>query len=301
MGLGPPGGYPESTAGAPSSAARHPHPALGAIEGAGAAGLVPAMRTGQAGTATDRGKARLLGLAEAVAGGDHLLVQGAQQLVADALRVATKAFAAPAHHGSDDELTRQLIPMRGAAADDGVVLGIAAGIDLAVQEAAAEGVYRHVARIGHLEDVQPVAADGADVATGENPLLDLVEALDGGRRIGVLQRQRLDALDGRLAQGLHDARNGSRDRWIRPEAQPIAAARDERDAEAVLLRGDLLLHGSRRWRRGCLLLASEEGHVRAEAPFCLAARRFYQPTRRGPPWPLRVTPPVRHNAQTARE
>src|SRR5688572_11475042 len=267
MGLGPPGGYPESTAGAPSGAARHPHPALGAIEGTGAAGFVPAVRTGQAGAATDRGKARLLGLAEAVAGGDHLLVQGAEQLVADALSVAAKPFAAPPDHRADDELTRQLVPMRGEATDDGVVLRVATGVDLAVQEAAAKGIDGHIERIGHLEDVQPVAADGADVATGEDPLLDLVEALDRRRGIGIFQRQRLDALDRRLAQRLDDARNGRCHRWIGPEAQAVAAARDERDPEAVLLRRDLLLHRGRRWGRGCLLLTSEEGHVRAVAPF----------------------------------
>src|SRR5688572_21989112 len=105
-----------------SGAASHPHAALRAIERAGAAGLVAAVRTGQAGPATDRWKTRLLRLAQAVAGGDHLLVERAEQLVADALGVTPKALPAPPDDCPDDELTRQLVPVRGEAADDGVVV-----------------------------------------------------------------------------------------------------------------------------------------------------------------------------------
>src|SRR3990170_2133989 len=141
-----------------SGAASHPHAALRAVERAGAPGLVAAVRAGQAGTATDRRKPRLLRLAEAVAGGDHLLVQRAEKLVADALGVTAKALPAPPDDGTDDELTRELVPVRGEAADDGVVPRVAAGIDLAVQQAAEEGVDGHVERIGHLEHVQPVAS-----------------------------------------------------------------------------------------------------------------------------------------------
>ena len=66
------------------------------------------------------------------------------------------------------------------AADDRVVLGIAAGIGLAVEQPAREGVDRHVEGIGHLEDVEAVPPDRGHLAAGEHPLLELVEAVDRG-------------------------------------------------------------------------------------------------------------------------
>src|SRR5918992_5879972 len=125
MGLGPAAGHPESTG---LRAPHHAHAALRAIERRCAAGLVPAVRAGQPGSAADGWQACLLGLAEAVAGCHHLRVERAEQLLADAFGVTTLALAAPSDHGSHDELARQLVPVRGEATDDRVVLRIPARI-----------------------------------------------------------------------------------------------------------------------------------------------------------------------------
>ncbi len=190
------------------------------------------------------------------------MVERAQKLLADALGVAAQALATPADDGSHDELARQLVPVRGEATDDGVVLGIAARVGLTVEQATDERVDGHVERIGHLEDVQAMPSDRAHVAACQHPLLHLVEALDGWRCIGVLERQRRHCLDRRLAQRLDDAGDRSGHGGIGGQAKAVTAARDERDSQAVLLRRDLLLdrRRRRRWRCGVLLLAPEEGH-----------------------------------------
>src|SRR5918994_2557838 len=107
-----------------------------------------------------------------------------------------------------------------------------------------------------------MAADRADVAAREDPLLDLVEALDGRRGIRVLEGERFDRLDARLAQRLDDAGDRGRDRRVCRQPQAIAAARQKGEANQVLLGLDLLLHRGRwRRRRSFLLLAPEKRHV----------------------------------------
>ena len=50
------------------------------------------------------------------------------------------ALAAPAHHCPDDHVAGDLVPVRGHAADDGVVVRVARGVGLAVEQAADERV-----------------------------------------------------------------------------------------------------------------------------------------------------------------
>jgi hypothetical protein len=118
------------------SPAHHPHAALRAVERAGASRLEAAVRAGQAGSPPIDGEPRRLRLAQAVPRREDLLVERAEELLADALGVAAQPLAAPSDHGAHDELARQLVPVRREAADDGVVLGVAARVGLAVEQAA---------------------------------------------------------------------------------------------------------------------------------------------------------------------
>ena len=137
-------------------------------------------------------------------------------------------------------------------ADDGVVLGVAAGVGLAVEQPAEERVDGHVEGIGHLEHVEAVAPDRAHVAPGEHPLLDLVEALDRRRGVRVLERQRLrssrrsSGSAARRCRGWRPPRAGSAGRR-RPS---LLRATSEMRSRYSCAR-DLLLHRGRRrrWRR----------------------------------------------------
>src|SRR6188768_2718238 len=123
MGLGQATGHPEST-GPRSGAADHPHPALRAVERARAPGLEPAVGARQPRSRVDRGQTRLLRLTKAVARREDLLVERAEELVADAIGVAALALAAPPHDRPHDQLAGQLVPMRGKPPDDRVVLRV---------------------------------------------------------------------------------------------------------------------------------------------------------------------------------
>src|SRR6186713_1381984 len=70
--------------------AHHPHAALRAIEGARAACLEAAVRARQAGSRTDGREPRLLRLPETESGGQDLLVERAEHLLRDPVRVAAQ-------------------------------------------------------------------------------------------------------------------------------------------------------------------------------------------------------------------
>src|SRR5207249_4053373 len=105
--------------------------------------------------------------------------------------------------------------------------------------------------------------DWPQVAARQDPLLHLVEALQGGCRIRELQRQRGDHLDVRLAEWFHDARQKGHHIGVRRHSESVAAAPDEAQLQRVMLANDLL--HDRRWRRRRWwigLPASQKGHWR---------------------------------------
>src|SRR5207253_5052117 len=106
----------------PSCPPSHAHAALWAVERAFRAGVEPAVGADHTGTTTGRRQPGGGSGPEASPGGDHLLIERAQQALSDPLGVAAQALPAPADHRSHDQVAAQLIPVARQAADDRVVV-----------------------------------------------------------------------------------------------------------------------------------------------------------------------------------
>src|SRR6267154_199549 len=74
------------------------------------------------------------GEAERVPALEDAAEEQGQQASGNAVRVAAGAAPAPPDDGADDEVTRGLVPVRGDAADDRRVLGVAARVEVAVEQ-----------------------------------------------------------------------------------------------------------------------------------------------------------------------
>ena len=96
----------------------------------------------------------------------------------DAIRSVSPAHAAtaPAHDAAHDHVARGLVPVRGEATDDRVVLRVAGRVRLAVEQRARERVEREVDGVDRLEDDERVAGDRAQLVVGVEPLHGLGRA-----------------------------------------------------------------------------------------------------------------------------
>ena len=136
--------------------------------------------------------------------------------------------------------------MRCHAADHGVVLGVAGGVDLAVQKRAGKRVEGEVDRVDRLEDVDCVARDRRMPMVGVHPLHRLGRPDDLRARLAELDRERIDHLDlARREAGEHrrELGHGTRAR-LHPHA--FAALAGVIQLEEVLLGGGLLGDGGGR-------------------------------------------------------
>jgi hypothetical protein len=127
-----------------------------------------------------------------------------------------------------------------------------------VQERAVEGVDGHVERVDLLEHPQRVTSDGTDVATRDDPLLELGEALHCGARVREVEGEWLDRLDAAVGERLDDRRERRCGGRSGREAQRVAAAAHEGQARRILARLDLLDGRRRRGWLWLVLLAAEE-------------------------------------------
>ena len=141
--------------------------------------------------------------------------------------------------------------MRRDATNDGVVLGVAGGVDLAVEQRADKGVERQVDRVDVLEDHQRVAGHWGMNVVSVQPLHGLGGAGDDRRRLAELHRQGLDDLDLAFRQPMQHARQlVERTRaGLHPHA--FAALAGVVQLELMLLRRDLFRE---QWRNRGLLL-----------------------------------------------
>ena len=163
----------------------------------------------------------------------------AERLGADAVGVAADALAAPARRRPGTiRSPRRLVPVGGDAADDGVVLGVAARVDLAVR-AARRRTCRRRGRRASIDS----STTSAWRAIGLRSWWAFSHCIasDGrtidGRRLGELDRQRLDDLDLRRRQAGQHARQLVERLGTRLHADAFAALAVVVELERVVLRG----------------------------------------------------------------
>jgi hypothetical protein len=127
--------------------------------------------------------------------GEDVREEAREQLVADPVRVAAHAATAPADDRTADHVAGRLVPVGGDASDDGVVLGVATRVDLAVKQRADERVEREVDGIDRFEHHERVPGDRRMDVVRVEPLHRLGWTGDRRRRLTELDRQRLHDLD----------------------------------------------------------------------------------------------------------
>ena len=255
-----------------ASAAQQAHAAFRAVERSLVGRGEPAVRTDEAAPPGCRHGSLDLGHALGVLAGQDVGEEAGQQLRPDPVGVTASPSTAPSHDGPADHVAGRLVPVRRDAPDDRVVLGVAGGIDLAVEEGAGEGVEGQVDRVDGLQHDQGVPGDRRVDVMRVEPLHRLGRACDGRRRLAELDRQRRDDLDLRLGEAGQHHRQLGEGLGARLHPDALAALPRVVQLQLVVLGDDLLGHrqagvarrrGRRRCRRlgGTFSLQELEGHV----------------------------------------
>src|SRR5207247_6599898 len=146
----------------------------------------------------------------------------------------------PADDRPDDHVAGRLVPVRGDPADDRAVIRVAAGVDVAVEERADEGVEGQVDRVDRFEDHQGVPGNrGVDVV-GVEPLYRLGWPGHHRRGLAELDRQRIDHLDLALRQAVEHARQLRHRTWAGRHPDALARLAGVVQLQLVFLGDDFL-------------------------------------------------------------